>query len=576
MLRAHGLLLALVACCGCRYWSGSAPSADESRAPTSVQATGLSDWQLGKLSAPIANEVPKPGGEIVTVVSTDPPSLNTIVDSDWIAAQITEHRIYESLVDTDPYDHPNYRHRPCLAQSWEISADKLTYTFRLRRDVSWHDGQQFTAKDVIATFDKVQDPNTKAMHIRAYTRDLESYRALDDYTVQFRFKQPYFLVMDGIFADVPIQPAHRIASLSGSQYNEAASNAINRAPIGTGPFRFESWQANQHISLRRHDKYWGRAPYVERVVFRIVKESTIALELAGRNEIDVLPSIRAEQWVRMQEGDIGRYYQRSLFHGANYSWIGYNENRRLFADKRLRRALTLLIDRPGIIQSLQHGLARATTCHFYADSQACDPDLKPLPYDPAAAAALLDEAGWQFVNGQSIRRNGAERLSFSLMLPAGSEDAARMATLIKESLLRAGIDMRLQRVEWSAFVKRLRDRDFDACALGWSNSSPRSDPTQIWHSSSIAGGSNYIGYSSLQVDALIEKARGELDDDRRNAMYRELGRLLHEDQPYTWLFILPRLALIHRRIHGAQPSLVGWRYEDWWVEGDRTQWKGAR
>ncbi|HEY5957561.1 MAG TPA: ABC transporter substrate-binding protein, partial [Polyangiaceae bacterium] len=457
MLRMQGLILAMVACVGCRYWSGASPSPDAKQANAPPASTATSDWQLGKLSAPKADEVPRRGGEITTLISTDPPSLNVIVDSDWIASQITEHRIYESLVDTDPYDHPDYRHRPSLAQRWEISADQKTYTFWLRHDVSWHDGKPFTAKDVIATFDKVQDPATKAMHVRAYTRDLEGYRAIDDYTVQFRFKQPYFLVMDGIFADVVIQPAHLIAGLSGTQYNDAASNPINRAPVGTGPFRFESWQSNQYISLRRNDAYWGRPPYVDRVVFRIVKESTIALELAARNEIDVLPSIRAEQWVRMDERDIGRYYQRSLFHGANYSWIGYNESRRMFADKRMRRALTLLIDRPGIIQSLQHGLARATTCHFFADSQACDPNLKPLPYDPAAATALLDAAGWRFPKGQSVRQNGTERLTFSLMIPAGSEDAARMATLIKESLLRAGIDMRLQRVEWSAFVKRLRD-----------------------------------------------------------------------------------------------------------------------
>ncbi len=149
-----------------------------------------------------------------------------------------------------------------------------------------------------------------------------------------------------------------------------------------------------------------------------------------------------------------------------------------------------------------------------------------------------------------------------------------MGTLLKESFSRAGIELYLNRVEWSAFVRRLRDRDFDACTLSWSNSSPRSDPTQIWHSSSIDGGSNYIGFRNSEADRIMDVARGELDDNKRNRLYRQLGQILQDEQPYTWLYTRPRLALIHRRVHGVRPSIAGFIYEDLWLEGERRV--GAR
>lgn len=564
MARRTLIWFLLAACQACRYWSADDHAHASGTKRLVERQASDDDWELGRLPETPPSEQPRIGGEIVVRINTEPPSLNTIVDSDAVAARLTEHRVYESLVGIDPYDHPNYRLRPELAERWEVSADRLVYTFWLRRSVKWHDGFSFSARDVIATFDKVRDPTTKAVHVRAYTQDIEQILALDDYTVQFRFKRPYFLVMDGVFADVPIQPAHRIADLTGLQYNDGATNPLNRHPVGTGPFRFESWVSNQRITLVRNDRYWGRPPYLDRVAFRIVKESAIVMELAARSELDVVTRLRPEQWVKMDRQLLGPKFHRSSHYGANYAWIGYNEARAMFQDARVRRAMTMLVNRKGILDGLLHGLAKETTCHFYFASAACDPSLKPLPYDPEQASRWLDAAGWH-MSADGFRIKDGQRFAFSLMIPVGNDDSARMATLTKEVMARAGIEMRLQRVEWSAFVKRLREHEFDACTLAWSGS-PRSDPTQIWHSTSIQGGSNYVGFNSPRADKLIEAARTEFDDERRNALYRELGGLLYEEQPYTWLFVKPDLSLLHRRIRGARVTIQDFRYEDFWVE----------
>jgi len=183
---------------------------------------------------------------------------------------------------------------------------------------------------------------------------------------------------------------------------------------------------------------------------------------------------------------------------------------------------------------------------------------------------LLSEAGWRDHDGDGILDKGSVPFRFGLMIPASSPEAAKMATKLKEDFGRAGIDLRLQRVEWSIFVRRLRTHDFDACTLAWADSGPRGDPTQIWHSSSREGGSNYVGFDNREADLLMDEARGTLDDERRDALYRRLGALLHREQPYTWLYVRPRLTLLRRSVHGAYTSLAGWQPEEWWVD-DGTQ-----
>jgi peptide/nickel transport system substrate-binding protein len=478
VLRPALIGLALLLATGCRCERGG--HIDPGELASLVNATpreSKDPWKAGHLPREIGEGTPRDGGQIVVQMTADPPTLNTIIGNEYWASQITAHRIYESLVSNDPYDEPDYRVVPELAERWEVAPDDRTYTFHLRRGVRWHDGRPFTARDVIATYDKVQNEATKAVSLRSYTKELSGYEALDDFTVRFTFKNPYFLALDVVFGSVPIQPAHVIEAQSPAQYNEAATNPLNRHPIGTGPFRFVEWESNQKIVLERFDGYWGKKPHLDRIVFRPIKDPTVVLQLAERQEVDVA-AVTAQQWSRMKGGVLRRSYHRSKYYDSNYAWIGWNLRRPQFGDPVVRKALTLLVDRPGIIGSMLYGLPKAATCHFYWASEACDPKLEPLPYDPVAAAKLLEGAGWVDRDGDGVRERGKVPFRFTLMLPASNETMVHAATKIKEDMRRAGIDMRLERVEWSAFTRRLRDKEFDACTLAWSGDS-RSDPTQI-------------------------------------------------------------------------------------------------
>ena len=549
----------------------AAPATATDKAPAPVAksadpAEPNDEWLHGTLPVSVTEGTPVPGGELTVAIDADPPSLSTLVDADWLASLITDHRVYEALIRLNVMNAPKYEYMPELAERWDLSEDKKTYTFHLRQGVKFHDGTPFTARDCIATFDKIRDQTTKAAHIRALLEELASYSAPDDFTFVMVWKKPYAFTLNTL-EGIGIQPASAIKKLSGKQWNEAATNALNRKPNGTGPFKFVTWESNSKIVLDRNAEYWGKKTYVDRLVFRIVPDATVRLQLAERGETDLSPKVTSDQWRRMADNaTLRKDWNRSRFAPNQYGWIGWNEDRPMFKDKRVRRALTLLTDRPGIIEKLMYGLPRPAECIFYWNSPQCDPELKPLPYDPPAAIKLLDEAGWKDSDNDGVRDKGGTPFRFVFMIPSASEEAARWGAKVKEDMARAGIAMDIQRVEWSSFLKRLVEHSFDACTLLWANSSPYQDPTQVWHSSSVKGGSNYIGFKNAEIDSIIERARLEFDDAARAALYRKLGEILHEEQPYTIMYTRAELDLLHKRIKGAIPNLGSWNYETIWID----------
>ncbi len=189
---ASVLMLAANLLCGCRFVRGHEQKPGHQSNETSASRPTGDPWVDGKLPASVSQGEPRDGGELVFQIDVDPPSLNTIVDSDYWAAQITSNHIYESLVTVDPYDEPRFRYVPALARSWEVSPDGRVYTFHLREDVRWHDGSRFSAADVVATFDKIQDTTSKAAALRSYTQGNRPIRSAGRNITSFLFEAPLF------------------------------------------------------------------------------------------------------------------------------------------------------------------------------------------------------------------------------------------------------------------------------------------------------------------------------------------------------------------------------------------------
>ena len=218
-----------------------------------------------------------------------------------------------------------------------------------------------------------------------------------------------------------------------------------------------------------------------------------------------------------------------------------------------------------ILDKLLFGLGEIVTGPFYIFGKANDPGIQPWPYDPERARQLLKEAGWIDRDGDGILDRDGKKFSFTFTISSGSKFAERLVSILKEDFARAGIEMDINRYEWAVYLDKIQSRNFDATSLGWSDPDFQDDPYQIWHSSQIRGGSNYIGFSNKEADRIIEAARTEFNEAKRNRMYHRFHRILHDEQPYTFMYTSPALAVVSRRFTNVKVHTRGMNYLEWKV-----------
>ncbi len=545
----------LVACVRGTRAPGEPPKRDVASPVTTAARTDTPpDWLEGRLPEEMSSGTPARGGTLTVRLTAEPSSLDLLTDGDMLSNWLLAGKVYQGLarVDTTRADAPLV---PELATSWTVSPDGRVATFTLREGVRWHDGRPFGADDVVATVKKVLDPSVRAMQWRSALSELEEVRRGDDArTVVVTFRKPLFLGFRSL-ATLPVYPKHLV-----DEAGDLVHHPLHRAPVGTGPFRFESWDsADKRLSFVRHEQYWGPPAYLDRVVYRAVADANVAFQLLQKGEFDLFTGLTPQGWSRemAEVATLVRDFARIRFFDVNYTWVGWNEARPFFADKRVRKAMTAAMDRPGMLRAFLDGTERQTVCHFHVESDACDQDLVPRPYDLAGAARLLDEAGWVDVDGDGLREKDGAPAAFTFLTLSTSVLFGKVAPYLQQQLARLGVRMDIRKVEWSVFLELVRHHDFDACGLAWGSMDVAQDPHGVWHSSQIASGSNYVSYANPEADRLIDEARAELDDAKRGALFRKFGRLLHEDEPYTFLFNRPTLDAARRGLRGLTPR-VGW------------------
>jgi peptide/nickel transport system substrate-binding protein len=529
---------------------------------TSRATASESDWQEGRLPASVYQGVARNGGTLVVRLDQEPPSLDKLTDSALAIDWILERKVLESMAELDASRHPDYSLKPALATDWSTSPDQLTFTFHIRRGVTWHDGAPFSGQDVVATVRKILDPKVRAMHLRNNFADVTdiSTKPGDDFTVIAHYRKPYFLAFRAL-ATLSIYPAHLL-----EKSGDLLHSALHRAPVGTGPFRFEEWKTGDRLSFVRNERYWGRKAYLDRIVYRLVVDPAVGFQLLKQGEFGLYLALQPQQWVRdlEAEGMRGKVH-RIKFFNPNYNWIGWNEDRPFFKDARVRQAMNYAIDTEGIRKSFLMGLDRPTTCHFYLDSSACDHSLAPRAHDPARAAKLLEEAGWIDRDGDGVRDRDGVPFRFTFLMNADSMFLAKLTPYMQQELHKLGVEMDIRKVDWPLFTQLVEEHKFDATSLRWGNSDVVQDPYEIWHSSQAKDGSNFVSFNEPKVDALIEGARSTLDDAARNEMYRKMGRLLYDEAPYTFLYSRPSLDAVRTDVRGIRPSVAWYDLQDIWL-----------
>ncbi|MDY0039310.1 MAG: peptide-binding protein [Desulforhabdus sp.] len=497
---------------------------------------------------------------LINHLSAEPSTLNPITSTDAYASTINDY-IYESLLKRDE---KTMELVPVLADSWEIADDHLTYTFHLKKNIHWHDGHPFTAKDILFSFERIRDPKVDSAHLRNYYQDIEELEIIDDYTVRYHYRIPYFRALE-FCGGIPIVPSHLF-----SQDEDFNRSPIGRRPLGTGPFRFLHWDTGKEIVLVRNEDYWGEKPHLERIVFKIITDSTVALQVLKKGGLDLM-SLRPIQWVKQTNSErFNKNFTKLKYYLPSYSYIGWNMRRPLFSDYRARQAMTMLLNREAILKELLFDLGTIVTGNFYINSPAYDHSIKPFHYDPARAVSLLKEVGWEDRDQDGILDKDGVPFSFEFLISAGSKFAEQLATILQENLKQAGIRMNIRKLEWAVFIQNIQQHEFDACTLAWSLSW-EADPFQLWHSSQAEKGSNFVGFKNEEADRIIETARQEFDPEKRNRLYRRFHQIIHQEQPYTFLFTTEALVAVNRRFQNVQVYRMGLAPREWWATEEQTE-----
>lgn len=506
--------------------------------------------------------VPTDGGTLTVRAMLEPDGLNFLDEAfrDGWTSRTMRNTVFEALVEIDPV---TYEIVPQLAERFEVSADGRTQTFHLRQGVKFHDGSALDAADVLAVLDAVKDGKHPTESLAADFVDLGTWSAPDPATVVLTWKQVSPFGMRQI-AKLPVYPKE---SLQG----DWAKLPLVRAPVGTGPFQFESWKTGEQLTLKRFDGWWAGKPHLDRIVFRFVKDHTVATTLLQKGEFDLMTNVQPTVWRALEAPDPKNAwaqtgYRRLRVADNNYSYIAWNEARPFFADVRVRRALAMAYPAEVISKGVDLGLELPTTCPYYLQSNKCDPAVKPLPYDPKQGRALLEAAGFKDTDGDGIVERDGVPLRFHFILPGTSVRLGKLVPLLQESFRTMGVDLVPELVEGAVLNARVAKRDFDVLSRVWTEFDVEQDQYQVFHSSQIDGGSNFVGYASRETDALLERIRTEPDATKRLALERALHRRLYEDQPYLFMTARQTLDMAKNRVHGLQPSLVWYDLRKVWVD----------
>lgn len=426
--------------------------------------------------------------------------------------------------------------------------------FRLRRGVRFHDGHPFDAGDVKFTYDALMNPRNLSPRTSDY-EPIKRVDVLDAHTVVVTYKRLYSPAINawmmGMLPEHLLNADALAREMAVQSVSDAAradfgmrDSAFNRAPVGTGPFRFVEWRGDEFIELARNDDYWERPPEYAHYYFRVIPD-LLTQEVEFKSGAIDAYGVQPHQVARYKQDDT---YQSFSSLGFGYTYIGYNNRKPLFADPRVRRALGMAINTGDIITYVLYGEGERTTGPYPRQTEWYDHGIPPLPYDPAAAQRLLAEAGWR-PNADGWLEKDGKVFEFTLITNNGNPLRASVLAIAQDAWKKIGVRCQTQVFEWAVFLQDfVNTGSFDAVVLGWSMGIDP-DLYQIFHSSQAGPQQlNFVGYANPEADALIVRLRREYDRAAQRELAHRLHRTIAADQPYTFLYVGLATRVLDRKI----------------------------
>ena len=359
--------------------------------------------------------------------------------------------------------------------------------------------------------------------------------------------------------------------------------------VGSGPYRFVKWEKGIQIELERKKDWWGdkvkdpppslRA-YPEKIIYRVVNDQNAAITDLKAQRIDVMSGLRPKDFIEVKKNKkIQNYFRLFTPPSFSYSYLGLNnhppEHRPpLFTDKRVRLAFAHLVNVDTIIKTVLYGLGQriiGPVSPLLKD--AYNDQIQPIPYDLEKAKKLLEEAGWKDSDGDGILDKiiDGKKVDFrcEFAINQGNETRKQIALIVQQEAKKVGIEIEIASYEWSVYLDKAKKHDFDIMYVAWIGTPSPPDLKQIWHTESWAGGSNYIGFgfNTPESDQIIEAIRRELDEKKRNELYKRFQEILYEEMPCVFLFSVPERIVIHKRFRNVKPSAMrpGYDVHNFWT-----------
>ncbi len=547
--------------------AGTAAGSDAwARPGVAIQRFGMPTWTTDPTKVPGYAM----GGTFTELFEAQPAKMVPYLNQDVYGTRVID-RVSESLGAWDP---KTLQLVGQLAEAWQIDPDGLWVRARLHSRARFSDGKPVTADDVIYTFkDFVLNMQIEAERARSTMDNLTDVVKVDDRSVEFQFKTPLFSNPMNVL-DNPILPKHYYSQFEPTQINQSTGLLM-----GSGPFRMQAvpngprdldnqWRPGNDVVLVRNDQYWAFKPALDGLRFRTVNDELARWVSYTNGEGDMMlpTSVQFKRVLAEDEAfERSNYALNWVNMRSGYSFIAWQCGLRAgkratpFGDVRVRRAMTMLIDRELMIRDIYDNIGVVSKGPMNPESPSSNPALKPLPFDPEAAKKLLAEAGWMDRDGDGVIENEKlERFEFEFTRASGGATVERVTDFLKGSFAKAGIRMTVRVLDWSVYTEVLKTRDFDALIMAWSANAPESDPRQIWHSESMKeGGDNFTQWKSAEVDALIERGRREMDPATRQLVWQELEAAIADGQAYTFVRVSPWLRFIKRSFGNVHPYKIG-------------------
>ena len=532
---------------------------------------------------------PIPEGGFVTELSfADAKILNPILSNDASSDDVHA-LLFGAALKTDPFTGEII---PDLTEGWEVSEDGLTYTFKVRDGVYWSDGTQVTGKDFAFSYQALMYGELDSPRL-SNVEYIEEINLIDDLTVEIVYSE----VNCAALSDLGLGwlPAHMYAP----DYSDIMENDLDTNPMVTnGPFLFQEWVKDDHITLVRNPDYWQGAPHLDGWIYKIVPNATVGVQQLKIGEADIYDAIEPKYLVEME---LQEHLTLFKYFDDGYDYVAFQMGdpddpqprlnvdgsvniehgiHPILGDKLVRHAVVYAIDRNAIISKVIFGQGAPMHANTLPGIEwAYNDELEPREYDPEKAAALLEEAGWTDQDGDGIREchgclhaeEGAP-LALNLITNAGNETRESIGVIVQDQLGDLGFDIEFEAMEWNAFVGTLVGQTFDMCVVGWTNmgSDPDDEGTFASQNDLPDAAFNFVSYYRPEVDELLKEAKtlpGCAAEDR-GPLYKQIQEYMYEDQPYDFLYVPRDILVYNQRIGGLNPGAWEFRYNihEWFIQ----------